>query len=210
MPTSIGERIKNKAFRKIGTTITPLTGFNLVEQPQESILTELSNQATKVFIQEFYLKGYFPFDTVCVPGDYIRTDYDGEIYQIMNLNNEPFKNQVVQKHATLYKSNNTVRVQYQTKVLNPQTYNEEIVWVDRHNIDIPCSITDTRFGAEISDYNNIGELVLDNAVVYFSRNFLVKELDRLVFSSGKTMKVDVVSQWNYGYSYEVEISEDNR
>jgi len=209
MPTSIGERIK-RVYQKNGTEITPYKDDTLTEQTNEYILTELSNQATKVFIQEFYLKAYFPYDTACEVGDYVKTIYDDTTYLIMNLTNEPFRNEIIQKQATLYKTNTTVRVQSKTEVRDPASYKTDVTWQDKYTLDIPCLITNTRFGDEISDYNNIGQLVLDAALVYTSRHFDIAEFDRLVFASGEVMKVESVAKYMFGYAYELKMSEDNR
>jgi fucose permease len=73
MANRIGAQLR-KVFEKNGTAITPIVGSSLSESSTEYILTELSNQATKVFIQEFYLKAYFPYNTVVSPGDYINSN----------------------------------------------------------------------------------------------------------------------------------------
>jgi hypothetical protein len=205
----VGEKVK-KAYTSNGTEIIPLKGATLTEHPSEYILTKLSNQATKVFIQEFYLKGYFPYDTVLVSGDYLRTVYDNETYMVMNLNNETFRNEIIQRHATLYKINNTVKVQRKVMVLNPSTFVDEPTWVDQYDLDIPCVVTNTRFGAEVSDYNNIGEVLLDALLVYVSRHYDIREFDRLVFGTGETMMVENVDKYNYGFAYELKMTQDNR
>jgi hypothetical protein len=110
----------------------------------------------------------------------------------------------------MYKTNNTVRIYRYTEQLNPQTFRNEPVWVDLYNLDIPCTLTDTRFGNEISDFNNIGELVLDSSIVYFSRHFPAQEFDRLIFGTGEVMKVESVDKYSYGFSFELNLGEDNR
>lgn len=205
----IGEKVK-KAYQDNGTAITPIKGASLTEYPTEYILTELSNQATKVFIQEFYLKAFVPYDSVLKDGDYIRTDYNNEIYLVMNLNNEVFRNKVIQQQGTLYKTNTTARVLRSTKVFNETLQKNELVWSDLYQLDIPCTTTNTRFGAEISDYNNIGEVLLDALLVYISRHYDIREFDRIVFGSGETLMVENVDKYNFGYAYELRMTEDNR
>jgi len=205
----IGDKVK-KAYFNNGTEIIPIKGATLTEYPSEYILTELSNQATKVFVQEFYLKAFFPYDSVLVDGDYLRTVYNNETYLIMNLNDQTFRNNVVQQQGTLYKSNNTARVLRQRKVLNETTYTEELVWDDIYQINIPCTTTNTRFGAEVSDYNNIGEVLLDALLVYVSRHYDIREFDRMEFGTGEVLMVENVDKYNFGYAYELRMTQDNR
>jgi hypothetical protein len=209
MTNRIGNQLV-KVFQKNGTKITPIKGAALTEGNSEYILTELSNQATKVFIQEYYLKAHFNYNTAVIPGDCIRTDYDNLTYLVMNLTNDPFRNEIVQKAATLYKTNNTVRIYEETKTFSETLQKEVITWTDKYNLDIPCTLTDTRFGNEISDFNNIGGLVLDSSIVYFARFWDVAEFDRLIFGTGEIMKVESVDKYSYGYAYEITLGEDTR
>jgi hypothetical protein len=128
----------------------------------------------------------------------------------MNLNNEVFRNKVIQQQGTLYKNNTTARIYRSQKVLNPSTYLEELVWNDIYQLDIPCTVTNTRFGSEVSDYNNIGEVLLDALLVYISRHYDIREFDRITFGSGETLMVDNVDKYNFGYAYELRMAEDNR
>lgn len=210
MANKIGNRVK-KVYQKNGTAITIKSGDTLTELPEiEYVDTELSNQATKPFILTYYLRAYFPYDTKAVVGDVITTNYDNQDYIITTFNNSPFRNEIIEKEAVVYKTNTKLRIQYKTEALDPKTYNTILTWVDRYSLDIPCLLTNTRFGNEISDYENIGELILESLVVYVSRHFEIKELDRLVFESGEVLKVDSISRYQYGYLYEIKLSEDNR
>ncbi len=204
---SIGADI-NSVYEEIGSSITFIRdGGNI---SGEYIDSEISAQATKPFIREYFRNANFSYMTSGEPGDVLQIDSTGEKYMIMNLSPDIFENEVIEYNAVIYKANVSGELKRPSgEVWDAQTYQKKAVFETVRPIAYSL-YTSFLFGNELISDNDVAEYGINKDQAYFPASYNIRVDDRYEPVSGEYYKVTALHKRRFPGHIVVDLSEDTR
>jgi len=203
---TIGPDIE-EALNEVGVAIR-ITGSSGVEgTTPEYIHTIPNSQATKPFIREFFLEGWFPYNTAASSGDLIRMPVTGLRFMIMNLTPFLFENTIIRQDAVLYKCN------IDAVLLRPrevrENYHTRTVW-DVVESSMWCLMTTPLYGNQLDTEEELGQLGLEVHELYARDVHDIRVNDRVKVSSDQYYRVESIKYRRFDGVTTYELGEDNR
>jgi hypothetical protein len=203
---SIGPDIKNTLV-EVGSSYTILRDSGNITG--EHIWTKPNAQVTKPFIREFFLEGWFSYDTEAVVGDILEMDTSGKKFLVMNKTPDLLENQIYRYSVVLYMCNIVADVLRPTDQDPDDRWRVSTEWsyVAR---GINCLITTPLYGHELTREDEIGFLEIEVYEMYAATSIGIQALDRIRISSNQYYKVETVKPWRYEGVDVFELREDTR
>lgn len=203
---TIGADIKT-TLQEVGSAYTILRDSGNITG--EYTWTKPNAQVTKPFIREFFLEGWFSYDTQAVVGDVIEMTASGRKFLVMNKTPDELENEAYRYSVVLYMCNKVVDILRPTDSDPDDRWRVSTLWsyVAR---DVNCLITTPLYGHELSDDDRIGPLKIEVYELYAASSLGIQPLDRIQISHNEYFKVETVKPWRYEGVDVFEIGEDTR
>jgi hypothetical protein len=203
---TIGPDIE-EALTEVGTAIT-ITDSSGATHTGEYIYFIPNSQATKPFIREFFLEGWFPYNTVASSGDLIKFNVTSTYYMVMNLTPFMFENSIIRKDAVLYKCN-VDAILLRPREVRDSNYFSRTVW-DIVVSSMRCLLTTPLYGNALEIDEAIGQLGLEVHELYARDVHGIQVNDRVKVSSSQYYRVESIKYRRYDGVTVYELGEDNR
>lgn len=206
---TIGPDIE-EALDEVGIAIiidpagTPILGEYIYYKPNA--------QVTKPFIREFFLEGWFPYNSQASAGSIVEFDITSDRYLVMNWTPQIFENAVIKYDSVLYKTNITATIYRPSEVRDPDTLKIRTVWTPVA-VDTDLLLTTPLHGHDLETDEEIGLLGIQNHELYAPESLGIKTLDRIRFVNGSTVeyyRVEAVKLRRYKDVAVFDVGEDTR
>ena len=201
---SLGPDIK-LVYDEIGTQINVLGGAS-----GEYIDFEISAQATKPFIREYFLSGNFQYETQAEAGSIVEFVNTADYYMVMNKTAEQFENEVIEYNCVLYKCNVSGEILRPSgEVWDAQTYHkvQQFSLVDSNCYALQ---TEPMYGNDMDLDEPFGASDIKKVFLYIPKSYELQRLDRWQPVSGEYYMVDTILPRRYPAVDLVILEEDNR
>jgi len=203
---SIGPDIKS-TLEEVGSSYTILRDSGNITG--EYTWTKANAQVTKPFIREFFLEGWFSYDTEAVVGDIVEMNISGKKFLVMNKTPDLLENQIYRYSVVLYMCNIVADVLRPTDQEPDDRWRVTTLWSTIAS-QINCLITTPLYGHELTREDEIGLLGISVYEMYAATSLGIIALDRIRISSNQYYKVETVKPWRYEGVDVFELREDTR
>jgi hypothetical protein len=203
---SIGPDIA-EALEEVGTAITIIKSGG-AETTGEYIHYKINNQATKPFIREFFVDGWFYYNTATSAGDIIKFNVLSTYFLLMNLTPLLFENAIIQKNGVLYKCNVYPTLLRPREVRDPISYLTRTVWDTV--TQFRGLITTPLYGHDYETDEEVGHFGLEVHEMYAQESLGIQINDRVFISSSEYYRVELIKPRRYEGINVYELGEDTR
>ena len=200
---TIGPDIK-EVILEVGDPITILRDAGNVTG--EYVKLTLNAQVTKPFIREFFMEGWFSYDSVSVAGDWIQLS-DGRVFIIMNRTPKMFEGVVIRFNSVLYKTNAVATIQRQS--VTREDYTSQSDWTTV-KASAPILLTEALYGNSLDIDEELGQIGMSENDLYIPSSVGIKPMDRVYISADEYYKVEAVRKRRFDSVDLATIGEDNR